>query len=73
MCRRGGRRNGNLSLLVQPGVQMAEDGTTSTVGYPYGTVPRLLLTWLSTETLSRDRPLPPLANAKALVDSHIQQ
>src|SRR3954452_14174598 len=40
-----GRRNGNLSLLVQPGVQMAEDGTTSTVGYPYGTVPRLLLTW----------------------------
>jgi hypothetical protein len=51
-----GRRNGNLSLLVQPGVQMAEDGTTSTVGYPYGTVPRLLLTWLSTEAVRTQSP-----------------
>jgi hypothetical protein len=42
-----GRRNGDLVLTVQPG--MTEDnGVFKSIGYPYGTVPRLLLTWLST-------------------------
>ena len=37
------RRNGNLVLSVTPGPS----------GYPYGTVPRLLLHWLSTEALRK--------------------
>jgi Plasmid encoded RepA protein len=52
-----GRRNGDLSLTVQPGVVTEADGTSRSIGYPFGTVPRLLLTWLSTEavrTKSRD-------------------
>ena len=52
-----GRRNGDLSLTVQPGIVTGHDGSSRSVGYPFGTVPRLLLTWLSTEavrTRSRD-------------------
>lgn len=52
-----GRRNGDLSLTVQPGIVTEADGTARSIGYPFGTVPRLLLTWLSTEavrTKSRD-------------------
>lgn len=37
------RRNGDLVLAVAPGPS----------GYPYGTVPRLLLNWLSTEALRK--------------------
>lgn len=44
------RRNGHLALTIQPRVRVDEDG-----GYcfehPYGTIPRLLLTWLATESV----------------------
>ena len=46
-----GRRNGALSLTVQPGMVTDPDDTTRSLGYPFGTVPRLLLTWLSTEAV----------------------
>jgi hypothetical protein len=46
-----GRRNGALSLTVQPGMVANADGSTRSLGYPFGTVPRLLLTWLSTEAV----------------------
>ena len=46
-----GRRNGNLSLVVQPGMTIDRDGTPRSIGYPFGTIPRLLLTWLSTEAV----------------------
>lgn len=46
-----GRRNGALSLAVQPGMTIDADGTVRSIGYPYGTIPRLLLTWLSTEAV----------------------
>jgi hypothetical protein len=52
-----GRRNGNLVLVVQPGMTIDKDGVPRSIGYPFGTVPRLVLTWLSTEavrTKSRD-------------------
>jgi hypothetical protein len=51
-----GRRNGDLSLMVQPGVGMTVTGALKSVGYPYGTVPRLLLTWLSTEAVRTQSP-----------------
>jgi hypothetical protein len=51
-----GRKNGNLSLMVQPGVAMGEDGEPRSIGFPYGTIPRLLLTWLSTEAVRTKTP-----------------
>jgi hypothetical protein len=41
------RTNGNLSLIIQQGY----DRTGKPYGYPFGTVPRLLLFWLTTEAL----------------------
>jgi Plasmid encoded RepA protein len=42
------RRNGNLTLAIQPGWNHK---TAKSYGYPYGTIPRLLLFWVTTETL----------------------
>lgn len=46
-----GRRNGSLSLVVQPGMRIDDHGQPASIGYPFGTIPRLLLTWLSTEAV----------------------
>lgn len=44
------RFNGNLTLTIQPGPSIRrKDGTIEPLGLPYGTVPRLILTWLGTE------------------------
>lgn len=46
------RSNGSLSLIIQPGPATYDaKGRRAPIGYPYGTVPRLLLTWLSTEAV----------------------
>ncbi|MGV9336501.1 replication protein RepA [Nocardia sp. NPDC003726] len=45
------RRNGAITLTVQPGVIIDAEGNAKSLGYPYGTIPRLLLTWLSTEAV----------------------
>lgn len=42
------RRNGNLTLTVQPGWDSKADAS---IGYPYGTLPRLLLFWLNKEAV----------------------
>jgi replication initiator protein len=42
------RRNGNTTLVIQPGWN-ADKGRS--YGYPYGTIPRLLLFWMTTEAL----------------------
>ena len=53
-----GRRNGNLSLVIQPGVTLDRDCRPVSLGYPYGTVPRLLLTWVATEAVrTKERDL----------------
>lgn len=44
------RRNGNLALTIQPRVRVEEDGKYC-FEHPYGTIPRLLLTWLATEAV----------------------
>ncbi len=58
------RTNGNVSLLIQPGARMvntvtinrqgAEVITPEAVswGYPYGSIPRLLLAWITTEAIT---------------------
>lgn len=42
------RRNGNVSLTLQPGW---DDLNDKSIGYPYGTMPRLLLFWIIREAL----------------------
>lgn len=49
------RRTGNSSLIIQPGWDGEED---KSFGYPFGSIPRLLLFWITTEvqrTKNRDR------------------
>ncbi len=51
------RTNGNLTLVIRPGWDSKK---RCSVGYPYGTVPRLLLFWLTTEAVrTRSRILHP--------------
>jgi hypothetical protein len=45
------RRAGRLSLTVQPAVVADPVGGGMVTRYPYGTLPRLLLIWLATETV----------------------
>lgn len=45
-----GRENGNFSMVMQPGYVMKKGNAIST-GLPYGTYPRLLLAWLTTEAV----------------------
>src|SRR3954469_16440818 len=42
------RTNGNLSLTIRPGW---DHTNRRSYGYPYGTIPRLLLFWITTEAL----------------------
>ena len=42
------RTNGNLTLGIRPGLNFK---TGKSYGYPYGTIPRLLLAWVTTEAL----------------------
>jgi Plasmid encoded RepA protein len=42
------RTNGNLTLTIRPGWDSRKN---KAIGYPYGTIPRLLLFWITTEAL----------------------
>jgi hypothetical protein len=42
------RTNGNLTLAIQPGMDVM---TGKSYGYPYGTIPRLLLFWITSEAV----------------------
>lgn len=42
------RKNGNLTLAIQQGYDLK---TGEPVGYPYGSLPRLLLFWMTTEAV----------------------
>lgn len=47
-----GRTNGNLTLTIKPDWSIdPQSGKPVCVGLPYGTIPRLLLFWITTETL----------------------
>jgi hypothetical protein len=51
-----GRRNGDLVLTVTPGMTIDSDGEGRSIGFPYGTIPRLLLAWLSTQAVRHQTP-----------------
>lgn len=42
------RRNGNISLVIRPGWNQEKE---EPMGYPYGSIPRLLLFWITTEAI----------------------
>jgi len=42
------RRNGNLTLAIQAGINLK---TGESYGYPYGSIPRLILFWMITEAI----------------------
>ncbi len=44
------RTNGNLTVGIQPGVNLT---TRESYGYPYGSIPRLLLFWITTEAVQK--------------------
>ncbi|MGF0118794.1 replication protein RepA [Promicromonospora sp. Marseille-Q5078] len=49
------RRNGDLALVVRPATLVATDGTTSD-GYPFGALPRYVLSWMATEAVRTQSP-----------------
>ena len=51
-----GRSNGRLSLTIQPGVYTDKKGATRSIGVPYGSLPRLVLAWLTTEAVRTKSP-----------------
>ena len=50
-----GRENGAFSMIMQPGV-MKKNGELIRIGLPYGSVPRLLLSWVTTEAVKKKSP-----------------
>lgn len=53
------RTNGGLTVSIQPGIHGKKQKIT---GYPYGTIPRLLLFWLTTEAIRTKSPRIELGN-----------
>lgn len=54
------RRNGSLTLRVIPG--MVGDSDNPSAAYPYGILPRYILTYLSTEAVKTQSPVVQLGN-----------
>jgi hypothetical protein len=51
------RSNGAVTLMMQPAIRRTKGGGHQLV-YPYGTIPRLLMAWVSTEAVrTKDREL----------------
>lgn len=46
------RTNGNVTLMIQQGYSKEGEG----IGHPYGTIPRLLLYWMTTEAIRTKTP-----------------
>jgi hypothetical protein len=56
------RRSGSMSLVIQPGWDAAAN---CSMGYPYGTIPRLLLFWVTTEAVRTKQRRLELGNSLA--------
>jgi hypothetical protein len=54
------RKNGDLTLTLRPGW---DEKTGKNIGYPYGTLPRLLLFWITTEAVRTKNPRIELGNS----------
>ena len=48
------RRNGHFTLAIQPGFATdPKTGVLASVGFPYGSLPRLLIFWMNTEAVRK--------------------
>lgn len=56
------RKNGDLTLTIRPGW---DEKNNQSIGYPYGTIPRLLLFWITTEAIRTKSPRIELGNSLA--------
>jgi hypothetical protein len=45
------RRNGDYQLVINPFLTVDREGAEVSFGIPYGAIPRVLLTWISTEAV----------------------
>ena len=54
------RKNGDLTLTLRPGW---DEKKKKLIGYPYGTIPRLLLFWITTEAIRTKNPRIELGNS----------
>ncbi len=53
-----GRRNGDFSMVMQPGYTMDKNNKPQSIGLPYGTKPRLVMAFISSEAVrSRSREI----------------
>lgn len=53
-----GRKNGRFSYQLEAGTYLDENQQVRSIGLPYGTIPRLLLCWLTTEAVkTREREI----------------
>lgn len=50
-----GRENGSFSMVIQPGL-VKQNNEFKRIGLPYGSYPRLLLAWLTTEAVKTKNP-----------------
>lgn len=50
------RENGNVTLTLQPAVFSEQPGAAPQLGYPYGVLPRFLMTWMTTEAVMTQDP-----------------
>ena len=50
------RRNGHTSLSIVPGKYVDRSGKVINIGFPYGTIPRLILAYLSTTAVRTKSP-----------------
>jgi hypothetical protein len=46
-----GRRNGNFSMVMQPGYEMDKKNNLRCIGLPYGTKPRLVMAFVASEAV----------------------
>jgi hypothetical protein len=58
------RRNGNFLLKITPGAKV-ENGVGVPIGFPYGTIPRLLAAYVATEAVKSRTPEIELPNSLA--------
>ncbi len=49
------RRNGKWTLTVQPGMTQDEHGNEQSIGFPSGTIPRLITCWFATEAVKHKK------------------
>ena len=58
-----GRRNGIFTLTIKPSYVFDSNNKPKNLGLPYGSIPRLLFIWMTTETLRTGEPRLLLGNS----------